>query len=479
MRTSGSISCTYVDCKSPQVRKLPSGKLLSQLSDQILGSTGRKVTTLKELPPYERLERIIKDTAANKKHCLIFDEIEYITPFSPIDTHWRTEFIDFWQTLWSLQSTHGRLCFVICGVNPQIVEIDTLAGVQNPLFGIVPSTYLRGLDVKDMGRMLNFFGNRMGLQFSDDACVRLHKEYGGHPLLTRKACSFIHAKLSNEKVERPFRIDAKYFEENAKAINADIEFYFKHVLSELERFYLDEYSMLTYAVSGQEVDFAELAKEPQLTRHLTQYGLLRLTPSNKPVFLIESVKGYLARETARREGRRHAFKMVEGAARQEWLRARLTSLAKDFRHLNSAFLLHSKMPLFTTDTLAKPEDFVQAPAAATLEGFKAFLVTANMLIIEDIEAAAKKGKRKDFFFGYLRNGMPSLFDALHRIRVYRNAFSHGKLLPEVKKNRDEYLMRDLGCVKDSFSVAEVMILQQIILDELFFAVQDELSKLAN
>jgi hypothetical protein len=237
--------------------------------------------------------------------------------------------------------------------------------------------------------------------------------------------------------------------------------------------------MLTYAVSGQEADFAELAKEPQLTRHLTQYGLLRLTPSNKPVFLIESVKGYLARETARREGRRHAFKMVEGAARQEWLRARLTSLAKDFRHLNSAFLLHSKMPLFTTDTLAKPEDFVQAPAAATLEGFKAFLVTANMLIIEDIEAAAKKGKRKDFFFGYLRNGMPSLFDALHRIRVYRNAFSHGKLLPEVKKNRDEYLMRDLGCVKDSFSVAEVMILQQIILDELFFAVQDELSKLAN
>jgi hypothetical protein len=197
------------------------------------------------------------------------------------------------------------------------------------------------------------------------------------------------------------------------------------------------------------------------------------------MFLIESIKGYLARETARREGRRYAYKIIREPARREWLRGRLTSLIKDFRHLNATIIKYHKSSLFSGDTVAKPEDFVQAADASTFDGFRSFLVTINMLTVEDIEATAKRAKKKDFFFVTMRTLTPSLFDALHRVRVYRNSFAHNKLNPEVERNRDEYLSRDLGAVKVTLTAEECMILQQIILDELFFAVQDELSKLAS
>ena len=53
----------------------------------------------------------------NIKIILIFDEIEYISYFSKQNKHWKDDYFEFWQTLWSEQSTFANLCFIICGVN--------------------------------------------------------------------------------------------------------------------------------------------------------------------------------------------------------------------------------------------------------------------------------------------------------------------------------------------------------------------------
>ena len=68
--------------------------------------------------------------------CLIFDEIEYISPSSKLGPHWGDDFIPFWQTIWSAQSQYRKFSFILAGVNASVVEIDRVSGVQNPMFGI-------------------------------------------------------------------------------------------------------------------------------------------------------------------------------------------------------------------------------------------------------------------------------------------------------------------------------------------------------
>ena len=87
---------------------------------------------------------IARRTKKNSSLCIAFDEIEYISPLSE-DSHWKKDFVPFWQTLWSVQSEVRRISFIVAGVNPTIVENDMFDGVPNPIFGIVRSHTSRAL----------------------------------------------------------------------------------------------------------------------------------------------------------------------------------------------------------------------------------------------------------------------------------------------------------------------------------------------
>lgn len=39
--------------------------------------------------------------------------------------------------LWAIQSEIRRICFVVAGVSPYLVELDLISDVQNPVFAIV------------------------------------------------------------------------------------------------------------------------------------------------------------------------------------------------------------------------------------------------------------------------------------------------------------------------------------------------------
>lgn len=74
----------------------------------------------------EAFEKTIKFIPKTQRAVLIFDEIEYIS-FSPsLDAHWEKEYFDFWHFLWSMQSAYRTLCFIVAGVNPQVIEISSI-----------------------------------------------------------------------------------------------------------------------------------------------------------------------------------------------------------------------------------------------------------------------------------------------------------------------------------------------------------------
>ena len=142
LKETGSASVLFYDCKLPAIRTLSANQLLLKIVEDLEreanSSLGRLTTTLH---PSELFVRACAMVARRKPLVIIFDEIEYISPLAILNEHWKRDFVDFWQTLWSAQSDIRRCSYVIAGVNPTVVETADYGGVQNPMFGIFKPTY--------------------------------------------------------------------------------------------------------------------------------------------------------------------------------------------------------------------------------------------------------------------------------------------------------------------------------------------------
>jgi hypothetical protein len=145
--------------------------------------------------------------------------------------------------MWSCQSQLKNFSFIVSGVNPSVVEKDIVNEVQNPLFGIVTHKYLTGFYEDETRTMIRNLGRRMGLKFSYDSITDIFNWYGGHPLLTRLACSWLNTILSMNS-SKPIEITNSIFSNEKKKCDNELVFYCGHVVSELKEFYPDEYFML-------------------------------------------------------------------------------------------------------------------------------------------------------------------------------------------------------------------------------------------
>jgi hypothetical protein len=296
----------FYDCKLPSVRELKANEFLRRILTDLYQSAGRSLDkALVQRHPSDAFVQGCAQISKKQPVCIMFDEVEYISPLTPFpsDAHWKTDFIPFWQTLWAAQSQpSSRLSLVIAGVNPTVAEVDSFKGVQNPMFGIIRPTYIKGLEDEAMGNMIQFFGTRMGLHFTQNAIDYLINRYGGHPSLTRRACSYVHSSVATRELERPTLITEEMIRRDEELRDAELTFYCRHIVSELNDFYPAEYEMLEMLSTANTVEFMELQRDPELVRHITEYGLVRLVEGVRPKFQIPVVGRYIASERARRYG---------------------------------------------------------------------------------------------------------------------------------------------------------------------------------
>lgn len=215
----------FYDCKSPSFRKLHWSDFMYEIYSNICNRIGIAAKQEHDaISIIKNMRSAVKEAAAkSKKLIIVFDEIEYISFIAPLDDHWKTEFVDFWQTIWSIQSTYRNLTFIVAGVNASVAEIDSIPvnnkKIQNPMFGIVQSEYLTGFTSYESGNMIRTLGRRMGLKFEYDAIDYIYTQYGGHPMLTRLACSKINMYFSESN--RPVTITRADITQNITNINAD------------------------------------------------------------------------------------------------------------------------------------------------------------------------------------------------------------------------------------------------------------------
>ncbi|MFF4810948.1 ATP-binding protein [Micromonospora chersina] len=87
------------------------------------------------------------------------------------------------------------------GTDADLFGSSFIEGRPNPLWAMVDFHYLGPLDLTETTEMVRTLGHRSGLNFADSQVIaQLFQDYGGHPLVTRTACSSIHRRVKAQDI---------------------------------------------------------------------------------------------------------------------------------------------------------------------------------------------------------------------------------------------------------------------------------------
>lgn len=250
----------------------------------------------------EDIQTIFKNN--NKRSILlIFDEIEHISPKTSASRHWQedNDFIMFWQTIRSTYQTLDEkfvFSYLIAGTNPRCIETPIFNNIDNPIFMQIQPMYIAPFTVKQTKDMLSCLGGYMGIYFTDEVYTHINEDFGGHPLLIRQMCSFIHRYSS---VYRPILIGKAEYEELKKQYIADtsgFDNYAEMVLYVLKMWYPDEYYMLEMLAAENTEDFNAFAEmDENYIKHLLAYGIIAKDKTQEKFhFQIEALKQYFLKK---------------------------------------------------------------------------------------------------------------------------------------------------------------------------------------
>lgn len=473
---SSEIKVLYYDCKLSSIYRLGGDELIDKiiidieniLNGQINGWRGKKYAA-------DRFISLIENLPNDKRLCLMFDEIEYISPGSLTAPHWKDDFIPFWQAIWSTQSQFRKFSFIIAGVNASVVETDKFSGIQNPMFGIVRPRYLTGFEKGELFSLLSVFGKRMGLRFSKESVDFLYKRYGGHPLLTRMICSQINNDIKVSGSARPVSISRDYIAKDISNKEQEIQFYCGHITSELEQFYLDEYEVLELLACGNVIDFNDMAQDVGLVRHLKSYGLVDFSVPFMPKFAIPVIQGYISSKWKKKSGHKSDRYVVPNHRRLEYVAGRVSSALRDLRVAERRLTAKGMPSLFRGSGPSEAELFAAIIPVRNRDDAVSFLNQCNRSIIEPLDATGHSLNKSNYFFSVLKPNYERLWPALNRIRAYRNGLMHAILNESAQQAYDAFLEEDFDGVSPENIIDGWFRLQSAVLDGLVIGIQAELA----
>lgn len=467
----------YYDCKDPAIRELGWADLLEQIIIDIHDTFGRKPKT-RQGHVSRRFKEAVSELCRDHNLCLIFDEIEWVSPVAVIDTHWHQDFVPFWQTMWTTQSEHRQLSFIIAGVNPAVTEVAEVNGVQNPLFGIIAPIFLTGWDEGDVRSMLHKFGKRMGLRFDQDAVIYMFKRYGGHPLLTRMAGSYINSALRSKKTPRPARVLTSQLIEDEGEREAEIMYYCLHIVSELNKFYPDEYEMLEWLATGNEADFHDFASDGNQIRHLRDYGLINPSAEGRAKIEIPVLARHILEERRKTDKGADRQYIVPKDSRERWLRNRLDRIGTDIRRLDKLGSGRGKSGLYGANGFPEAEKLFAVSCVHDQSTLENFLNAFNRCLVEPVEAMGKSLSIRDYFWNDVKVAYPDLWEALLRIKVYRNEAMHIELTSRVSQQLSDMKAKDFMGADPAAIPEHHFVIQQKVMDGLFVAILVEMDRLS-
>ncbi len=464
------------DSKSAKIRMRRWTELLILIMEDICRAYGlpfRRPPKDDKLAVVGSFEEVLQSISRQQRVVVIIDEIEYVSFDPPLDPHWKRDYLDLWQFLWSMQSSFRNICFIIAGVNPQVVEVSSVDTVQNPLFAIVKPYYILGLERQDIHEMSRRIGRRLGLRFDHTAIDYLYARYSGHPLLTRMALSYENQNAAH----KPVAFTAKELIDHEAVREEALIPYCQHIVDVLRDFYPEEYALLELLSVGDLQEFLQQATDPMMVKHLKNYGLL-VYENKRPQIGIPVVASYIRSALAKKRGTQMGRTIVPQPQRQTWLLNSVKSLNSYMRQLEVAIRAADTPCLFGANSFPEADKLLEVPVARTENDFRAFISTFFNCFVESIQNYGKSIRHSDYFWEDIHKAYPHLFDALLRVKAYRNWCEHLQLTAAMQEHVDRYLRTDLEGKRPCEVHELYFVLQQCVLEELKLAVSLEISLLS-
>jgi hypothetical protein len=209
---------------------------------------------------------------------LVIDEIDQAYPArSTLDESEARGLFGALVQLRSLLQEQEKLALLCAGVDPALFERPTNEGLDNLLYKLVRLNWLAPMNRDEMAEMVRSLGRRMGVRVRSHEVINLlYKSYGGHPLLTRKACSLAARDRLPETL--PYHITT----ETITAAMASNEYggpraQSRDVIESFTEWFPEEAALLRMKFSQipDEAEYAELVMEEESNAliHATAYGL--------------------------------------------------------------------------------------------------------------------------------------------------------------------------------------------------------------
>lgn len=236
------------------------------------------------------------DMLDKRRILLILDEIESIGYTTSPSKWWKEEndSLFFWQAIRMLIQMHNEyLSFVIAGVNPMCVEIQTINGYDNPIFGMLSPIYTSLFEYEDIKTMVASIGGRLGLSFDDAVYAKMMEDYGGHPFLIRQVCSKINSELSEKRVERPTTISISSYNLKCDEYRMGMSSVIEQILGVIQNYYPSEFELLKkLSLDGRTAFKKELALGEKEIQHLLGYCIIEKVESEF-LIKIKSIEEYI------------------------------------------------------------------------------------------------------------------------------------------------------------------------------------------
>lgn len=284
----------YFDLEDSAFYQLRWWKLLECIAAKLPGA--KKGISYTEESAAVQFRAALEKVGKSSKVVIALDEVEHITPGERLrmKPHWDEDFLEFWKTIRAIQNANRQVSFVVCGTNAAPVETASFGGRDNPLFGMVTKRYMPPFGRDEVRQMTRTLGRFMGLDFDEDCFDYLLARYGGHPFITRQACSRVFDGCKSQN--RPVRITAKMLESAELDRDLHLFSHAENVLSVLQRWYPLEYEMLEYLSDNDTEAFLSVERAaPDFSAHLRAYGLVRGSP---PELSMQFVASYLKNKKA-------------------------------------------------------------------------------------------------------------------------------------------------------------------------------------
>lgn len=290
---SGSVHVAHVDVQRLDAVKQDAGFFLWAVGQQLVDTNRRLRHTegLKLFGKYELFSDISKSTddifelfdhdlgkiiatlGYGEIVVLLIDEIEHMLPSAP-GSRWGDAFVRIWRFLKGFSQVNpGKLSFFMSGTSPGCVEEKFIGKLENPAYNFFRKVYLGPLSPQEGANLITDIGQRIGLNWEEDAIAEVVDLVGGHPLLLRAYGSRIH-KLHLPR-SQSVSVSSQDVSQCLDDVMLDINSILTQMIEVLEEQYKDEYFLLSLLARGQAAVFREYAScLSETISHLQGYGLV-------------------------------------------------------------------------------------------------------------------------------------------------------------------------------------------------------------